>query len=185
MNVSETQRLLKALSFAADKHRFQTRKDSAGTPYINHPIDVALTLVEIGGEQGSDLLVAAILHDTIEDTETSPDEIERLFGKSVLDIVLEVTDDKTLPKAQRKQLQVTQASGKSQNAKKLKLADKLCNVNDIIHHPPGDWNVERKLKYFDWAESVLEGLANANPKLEQKLSESIATGRKSLSDRGQ
>src|SRR5690349_14039839 len=174
---SETQKLLKAMSFAAEKHRRQTRKDAAGTPYINHPINVALTLIEIGKEYDTDLLVAAVLHDTIEDTETYPEEIQNEFGKSVLNIVLEVTDDKSLPKEERKRLQVTQASKKSTAARKLKLADKICNVNDIIHHPPGDWNTERKLKYLAWAEEVLQGLKGANPFLEQKLNDIIREGR--------
>src|SRR5689334_11565726 len=110
MNITETKTLLKALAFAADKHRFQKRKDEAGTPYINHPIHVALTLVEVGQESNEDLLVAAVLHDTIEDTQTSPDEIQEQFGQTVLDIVLEVTDDKNLPKEERKRLQVLNAS---------------------------------------------------------------------------
>lgn len=177
---SETKKLLKAMSFAAEKHRTQTRKDAAGTPYINHPINVALTLMEVGREYDPDLLVAAVLHDTIEDTETYPEEIQNEFGKSVLDIVLEVTDDKSLSKEERKRLQVTQASKKSNAARKLKLADKICNVNDIIHHPPGDWSTERRLKYLAWAEEVLQGLKGTNPQLEQRLNEVIQEGRMML-----
>jgi guanosine-3',5'-bis(diphosphate) 3'-pyrophosphohydrolase len=177
MNLSETHLLLKAISFAADKHRFQTRKDSAGTPYINHPIEVALTLIQLGHEEDLDLLVAAILHDTIEDTETKPNEIQLHFGKQVLEIVLEVTDDKNLSKEERKRLQVAHASEKSLLARKLKLADKICNVNDIIHHPPGNWTTERKLSYLTWAEDVLKGLKGANPALEDRLAKLIAEGR--------
>jgi guanosine-3',5'-bis(diphosphate) 3'-pyrophosphohydrolase len=180
MIVSETKQLLKALSFAADKHRFQTRKDSAGTPYINHPIEVALTLVEIGNEADTDLLVAAILHDTIEDTQTRPAEIESIFGKVVAGIVLEVTDDKTLPKDIRKNLQITEAHKKSDRAKKLKLADKICNVHDIVHHPPGDWSQQRKLKYFEWAELVGHGLSGVNPALEERLAQLIEKGRQTI-----
>src|SRR6266478_3838883 len=106
MNNESTLLLLKSISFAADKHRFQKRKDADATPYINHPINVALTLSEIGKENDDNLIIAAVLHDTIEDTKTTPEEIENLFGKKVLDIVLEVTDDKTLPKEERKRLQV-------------------------------------------------------------------------------
>jgi len=180
MDSEQTFLLLKALSFAADKHRFQTRKDSAGTPYINHPINVALTLAQTGRETDMNLLVAAILHDTIEDTETTPEEIETNFGRDVLDIVLEVTDDKTLTKDERKQLQVSQASKKSLRARKLKLADKICNVHDIIHHPPGNWSVERKLNYLSWAEEVLKGLTGVNEALEQKLRHVIEEGRNVL-----
>ena len=175
---NSTHRLLRALAFAAEKHRFQKRKDSAGTPYINHPISVALTLTDIGGEDNPDLLIAAILHDTIEDTETTADEIELAFGNKVKDIVLEVTDDKTLPKEERKKLQVTMASKKSDAARKLKLADKICNVTDIIHHPPGDWSTDRKLNYLWWAEQVQEGLTGVNAALEKYLTEVIAQGRR-------
>jgi guanosine-3',5'-bis(diphosphate) 3'-pyrophosphohydrolase len=177
MNLPETEKLLRAISFAADKHRFQTRKDSAGTPYINHPIEVALTLIETGKEQDIALLMAAILHDTIEDTETKANEIQLHFGKDVMDIVLEVTDDKDLPKEERKRLQVSQASKKSTLARKLKLADKICNVNDIIHNPPTNWSPERKLQYLKWAEDVLQGLKGANPALEKRLESLIEEGR--------
>lgn len=173
--------MLKALSFAADKHRFQKRKDSAGTPYINHPINVALTLADVGKETDLDLLTAAILHDTIEDTQTTPEEIEKNFGAVVRDIVLEVTDDKSLPKEERKRLQVVHASGKSEAARKLKLADKICNVHDIIFHPPGNWTVTRKLEYLRWAEQVLEGLKGTNPFLEDYLAGMIRKGREYFS----
>jgi guanosine-3',5'-bis(diphosphate) 3'-pyrophosphohydrolase len=177
MKTEEILRLLKALSFAADKHRFQKRKDAAGTPYINHPINVALMLMEVGKETDADLLVAAMLHDTIEDTETSPEEIRALFGQEVLDIVLEVTDDKSLPKEERKKLQVTHASHKSAAAKKLKLADKICNIADILHHPPSGWSTERKLQYLSWAGEVLVGLKDANPLLENHMKEMLRKGK--------
>ena len=177
MNQTETLRLMKALSFAADKHRFQRRKDTEETPYINHPINVALTLLEKGDEHNADLLVAAILHDTIEDTQTSPEEIEEQFGKTVLGLVLEVTDDKNLSKEERKQLQVQHAPHKSTLAKKLKLADKICNVYDILNHPPGNWSIERKLNYLTWAEAILTGLKGTNPLLEEHLSQLIKQGR--------
>jgi guanosine-3',5'-bis(diphosphate) 3'-pyrophosphohydrolase len=180
MNNSENLQLLKAMSFAAYKHRFQRRKDTEETPYINHPIRVALTLAETGGETNIDLLVAAVLHDTIEDTQTTPSEIEKQFGTAVLNLVLEVTDDKNLPKEERKKMQVLHALHKSPLAKKLKLADKICNVYDILHHPPGNWSVERKLNYLTWAENVLEGLNGANPLLEEHLAELIRKGREQI-----
>ena len=176
-NQTETLRLMKALSFAADKHRFQRRKDTEETPYINHPINVALTLLEKGGEHNNDLLVAAVLHDTIEDTQTTPEEIEHQFGKVVLDLVLEVTDDKNLPKEERKRLQVLHAPHKSILARKLKLADKICNVYDIVNHPPSNWPIERKLNYLTWAEDILVGLKGTNPPLEEHLSQLIKQGR--------
>jgi guanosine-3',5'-bis(diphosphate) 3'-pyrophosphohydrolase len=178
MKLEETKTLLSAIAFAAEKHRFQKRKDTEGTPYINHPIQVALTLLEVGEETNEDLLVAAILHDTVEDTQTTPHEIVEKFGPAVLSLVLEVTDDKNLPKEERKKLQVRNASHKSELARKLKLADKICNVSDIIHHPPGNWSQERKQHYLTWAEDVLSGLAGTHLKLEQKLQELIREGRK-------
>lgn len=177
MKLEETKTLLSALAFAADKHRFQKRKDTAGTPYINHPIQVALTLVNTGEEINKDLLVAAILHDTIEDTQTSPEEISEKFGDVVLGLVLEVTDDKTLSKEERKKLQVLNASKKSELARKLKLADKICNVTDIIHHPPGNWTLDRKLQYLLWAEQILMEVKGTSPKLENKLQDLITEGR--------
>lgn len=180
MNSNNIHSLFKALAFAADRHRFQTRKDSAGTPYINHPINVALTLIETGGETDPDLLVAAVLHDTIEDTETTAEEIGQTFGPNVLALVLEVTDDKSLPKEQRKRLQVEQAPKKSSKARKLKLADKICNVYDIIHHPPDSWSAERKLNYLRWTEDVLNGLRGTDLRLEEKLERNIREGRSLL-----
>ena len=178
MKSENTLLLIKALSFSADKHRNQRRKDADSTPYINHPINVVLTLMEIGKENKSNLLVAAALHDTIEDTETKPEEIEKLFGKKVLAILNEVTDDKKLPKAERKQLQVTNAPHKSSKAKKLKLADKICNITDILNSPPADWSKERKLDYLSWAEKVADGLKGSNQRLEKHLAKLIAHGRK-------
>ena len=180
MNLPLSHQLLKAVAFAADKHRFQTRKDSERTPYINHPINVALTLCEVGHESDTDLLVAAILHDTVEDTETSPEEIEKIFGKVVRDIVMEVTDDKNLAKEERKRLQIVKAHLKSRPARKLKLADKICNVHDIIHHAPSGWTNQRRLDYLLWCEQVLEGLRGVNYLLEKRLLDSIREGRNIL-----
>lgn len=182
MNNSENLQLLKALAFAADKHRFQRRKDTEETPYINHPIRVALALAEIGGETNIELLTAAILHDTIEDTQTTPEEIQLQFGSSVLSIVLEVTDDKNLTKEERKNLQVINAPRKSLLAKKLKLADKICNVYDILHHPPDNWSYERKLNYLMWAENVLNGLKGSSELLENELAMIIYEGKRLLAD---
>jgi (p)ppGpp synthase/HD superfamily hydrolase len=180
MNNEQSLALMGAISFAADRHRFQTRKDNYRTPYINHPIKVALTLMNKGREFDVDLLVAAVLHDTIEDTETTAAEIEAMFGTSVMKIVLEVTDDKSLPKEERKRLQIVHASKKSTSAQKLKLADKICNVYDIIHSPPGNWTVERRLAYLFWAEQVLDGLKGANQHLEKELYDLILEGRELL-----
>lgn len=158
--------ILKALRFSAAKHNDQRRKDSKSSPYINHPIQVAETLWTIGGVRDATLLIAAILHDTVEDTSTLPDEIEAEFGRDVVALVLEVTDDKSLPKQVRKQLQVETAPHKTTNAKLLKLADKICNVHDILTSPPLDWSLERREEYLLWTEKVVAGLREVNENLE-------------------
>lgn len=158
--------VLKALRFSAEKHRDQRRKDAKSSPYINHPIQVAETLWTVGGVRDANLLVAAILHDTIEDTGTQPEEIKTEFGEDVLALVLEVTDDKSLPKPVRKQLQVETAPHKTQSAKLLKLADKISNVQDIIASPPKDWSLERQKEYLLWTEKVVAGLRGVNKALE-------------------
>lgn len=160
---------MKALVFAAQKHRDQRRKDPAHSPYINHLIEVTELLWRVGGVREPDVLIAAVLHDSIEDTRTAPHEIRDAFGQAVLDLVLEVSDDKSLPKAERKQLQVEHAPHKSQPAKQIKLADKICNVRDILLNPPPDWPPERCQEYLDWARRVVAGLRGASPALEAEF----------------
>lgn len=177
---ADSEVILKALRFSAEKHRNQRRKDNA-SPYINHPIEVAEMLIRVGGVRDLDVIVAAILHDTIEDTDATPEEIETLFGKPVLSLVLEVTDDKTLPKKTRKQLQVDNAPHKSQGAKQIKIADKISNLRDILHSPPVNWSRERKMEYIDWSENVVAGLRGANPDLERFYDETLSDVRSKLS----
>ncbi|KVR67588.1 phosphohydrolase [Burkholderia vietnamiensis] len=159
-------KLVAAIAFAADKHRNQRRKDEDASPYINHPIALADVLANEAGIDDERVLVAAVLHDTIEDTETTEQELLRLFGKDVADIVMEVSDDKSLPKDERKRLQVEHAGSISRRAKLVKLADKVCNVRDIARHPPADWPIERKRTYFDWAKSVVDRMRGVHPGLE-------------------
>lgn len=172
--------LLKAARFSAEKHRDQRRKDTFASPYINHPIRVAETLASIGGVENPSLLAAALLHDTIEDTGTQPEEIEAGFGAEVLSIVLEVTDDKSLPKQERKRLQIEHAPHKSEQAKLLKLADKICNIHDILHAPPESWSLERKREYLLWTEQVIAGLRGTHPALERRYDELLAEGKRML-----
>lgn len=179
MVTDESAVILQALRFSANKHRNQRRKDNS-SPYINHPIDVAEMLMTVGGVRELDVIVAALLHDTIEDTDTLPQEIEELFGNSVLSLVLEVTDDKSLPKKTRKQLQVQNASHKSPGAKQIKIADKISNLRDIMTAPPANWSRERKLEYVDWSENVVAGLRGANPKLESLYDETLQAVRSQL-----
>jgi guanosine-3',5'-bis(diphosphate) 3'-pyrophosphohydrolase len=164
-------RLLSAIAFAAHKHRDQRRKDLVASPYINHPIGLANVLANEAGIEDERILIAAILHDTIEDTETTEQELIRDFGKEVAEIVMEVTDDKTLSKAERKQLQIEHAATISRRAKVVKLADKICNLRDIANSPPADWSLERKQAYFDWAKSVVDALRGVHPALEHLFDE--------------
>ncbi|MFL7870366.1 MAG: HD domain-containing protein, partial [Anaerolineales bacterium] len=144
MDFSEnTGQLFEAIRFAADKHRDQRRRDGAKSPYINHPIEVVQLLWKVGEVRDMNVLLAAILHDTVEDTDTRPEEISDRFGDEVRSLVLEVTDDKSLPKARRKRLQIEHAPHISFGAKLIKLADKSCNVRNLISMPPEDWSLER------------------------------------------
>jgi len=167
-------RLLRALDLAATKHRDQRRKDQSTSPYINHPIAVAQLLWECGVHDETAVL-AGVLHDTIEDTATTRDEIAALFGDEVADVVAEVTDDKSLPKARRKELQVEHARHMSRAAKLVKLADKTCNVRDLIDSPP-DWPLERKQQYLDLAKQVVDGLRDASPELAARFDAQHARG---------
>jgi guanosine-3',5'-bis(diphosphate) 3'-pyrophosphohydrolase len=159
--------VFRALSFAAQRHRDQRRKDKQATPYINHPIELAELLVNEGGISDTRVLVAAILHDTVEDTETTLDELESLFGAVIAGIVREVTDDKSLPKSERKRLQIENAGRISDQARLVKLADKICNLRDMLAKPPADWPVQRVREYFDWAKAVIDRLRGVSPELER------------------
>ena len=163
--MNDTARLLAAIHFAADKHRDQRRKDNI-SPYINHPIALAHSLAGEGGVTDIDVLCAAVLHATIEDTETTEAELRALFGDTVTGIVLEVSDDQTLPTSVRKQLQIDHAPHLSPQAKLVKLADKISNMRDILASPPADWTAERKRAYFTWTQAGIEGLRGGNPSLE-------------------
>jgi len=158
--------LLAALKFAAKKHRDQRRKDQGATPYINHPIQVAETLWFQGNVRDMITIVGALLHDTLEDTNATAEEIRQQFGEQVLALVQEVTDDKSLPKLERKRLQIEHAPHQSARAKQVKLADKICNVTDIINSPPHNWSLKRCQEYIDWSKQVVAGLRGINPALE-------------------
>ena len=158
--------LIGALAFAADKHRNQRRKDAEASPYINHPIALARILSIEGGVEDGLVLSAAVLHDTIEDTETSYQELAGQFGREIADVVLEVTDDKSLPKAERKHLQIEHAPQLSRPARLVKLADKIANLRDVADHPPAQWPLERRRENFDWAKRVIDGIRGTHERLE-------------------
>ncbi|MDR5796201.1 HD domain-containing protein [Caballeronia sp. LZ008] len=168
--------LIHAVAFAADKHRKQRRKDADASPYINHPIALAHVLANEGGVEDERVLIAAILHDTIEDTDTSRDELVRRFSAEIGRIVDEVTDDKSLSKAERKRFQVEHAAHISHGAKLVKLADKICNLRDILAAPPSGWSDERKREYFDWARRVVDELRGTHRELEAVFDEVYRKG---------
>lgn len=172
--------LLTALAFAAAKHSRQRRKDSEATPYINHPIAVAATVARAGGVEDLATLQAAVLHDTIEDTQTTAEELERIFGAEVCALVKELTDDRSLPKQERKQKQIEHAPSLPMKAKQIKLADKICNLGDITPTQPHDWSPERKREYLDWAERVAAGCRGANAGLEREFDAVLAARRAAL-----
>lgn len=158
--------LLRALAFAAERHSGQRRKDAAASPYINHPIALADVLANEGRVLDVVVLSAAMLHDTIEDTATTAGEIEARFGTRIATVVVEVSDDCSLDKATRKLRQVEHAPHLSPEAKLVKLADKICNLRDILASPPADWSAERKQGYFSWAAQVVAGVRGVHPGLE-------------------
>jgi len=169
--------LRRAAGFAAWKHHGQMRKGEGEIPYIHHPIEVTAILAEIGGVTDFDVLQAALLHDTIEDTETSRDELETHFGCRICAIVLEVSDDKSLAKAARKAKQIEHSPHLSSDAQSLKLADKISNVYDVAFNKPVDWAPQRQLEYFDWASRVVAGLRGCNSALEAEFDRQLAESR--------
>ena len=176
MSTSEEdlKRLLKALAFAAHKHRDQRRKDVESSPYINHPIALANILCNEGHVTDTNVICAALLHDTVEDTDTTPEELQREFGGEIMGIVMDVTDDKTLEKAERKQRQIEHAAHISDQAKLVKLADKISNLRDVASNPPIDWDLRRRQGYFEWAKAVIDRLRGVHGPMETLFDEAYA-----------
>ncbi|XP_062927096.1 guanosine-3',5'-bis(diphosphate) 3'-pyrophosphohydrolase MESH1 [Mobula hypostoma] len=166
---SDVHRILDTADFAARKHRNQRRKDPERTPYINHPLGVSRILSHEAGVTDVVVLQAALLHDTVEDTDTTLEEIEEKFGEKVRSIVAEVTDDKSLSKAARKKLQIQHAPHCSREAKLVKLADKLYNLRDLKRCTPKGWTEKRVEEYFVWASKVIAGLRGTSQALENSL----------------
>ena len=164
-NTTDLALIIQALEFSATKHKDQRRKDVDASPYINHPIALAKTLCVDGGVTDVNVICGALLHDTIEDTKTTAEELTAIFGEAITKIVQEVTDDKTLTPEVRKLLQIEHAAHASHQAQLIKLADKICNLHDIHHCPPTDWSITRKQEYFDWAKKVVDKIRDASPEL--------------------
>ena len=171
---AELKILLKALAFAAHKHKDQRRRDVAASPYINHPISLADILCNEAHVTDIETICAALLHDTVEDTETTAEELGREFGNAIRDIVMEVTDDETLPKSERKQAQIDHGTRLSPKARLVKLADKISNLRDVANNSPADWSLARRQAYFDWAHNVVDQIRGVHPGLEAMFDEVYA-----------
>ncbi len=168
--------IIRALSFAAARHRDQRRKDPAASPYINHPIALADVLVNEAGVRDPEVIAAAILHDTLEDTATTPAEIEAAFGPRIRAIVEQVSDDKRLSAEARKRAQVEHAAEASDQAKLVKLADKICNLRDVRTAPPVGWTNARRQAYLDWGKAVVDRLRGVHPVLESLFDQEYRAG---------
>lgn len=176
--------LLKALHYAADLHKDGKRKGKAGEPYVNHVIEVAELLARVGDVHDLAILQAAILHDVVEDTDATFEDVERGFGPRVRRIVEEVTDDKALPKEERKRLQIEAAQSLSPAAKAVKIADKISNICSIIKSPPAEWSDQRRLEYLEWSERVVAGCRGSNARLESYYDRALAECRELLKGAG-
>jgi (p)ppGpp synthase/HD superfamily hydrolase len=179
-NLELARGLLEAIEFAAHKHRFQRRKDPGEPAYINHPIRVARLLAEVGRVSSLATLQAAILHDTLEDTDTTFEELEEKFGSKAAGIVREVTDDKSLRKGERKRLQIERAPHLSRPAKQIKIGDKIANIMDVTYSPPKGWSKERRREYLTWSRRVVAGCRGANKELEAHYDRLLRRCRRSL-----
>ncbi len=169
LNPEPVRRILEAARFAAEKHSGQRRKGLTQEPYINHVLEVAEMIAASLDTLDVDLIMAALLHDTVEDTATTAEDLHRLFGDDVTSLVLEVTDDRSLPKQRRKELQVETAPKKTTRAQFIKLADKISNLRSILTSPPADWSGDRKREYFEWAKRVVDGLRAPDPRLKKQF----------------
>lgn len=173
MTEQELKLLLKALSFAAHKHKDQRRKDPDASPYINHPITLANILCNEGHVTDIEVICGALLHDTVEDTQTTEEELQQEFGETISSIVMEVTDDVRLSGPERKRMQVEHAAHASDQAKLVKLADKIANLRDLVNCPPAHWPLERRQRYFDWAAEVVDQVRGVHPALEDIFDEVV------------
>ena len=166
--------ILAAANFAARAHAGQKRKGAAAEPYINHLIEVAELVARSGNDADVNLIMACFLHDVIEDTPITQQELARVFNDDVASLVMEATDDTTLPKDERKAMQVQTAPHKSTRAQTLKLADKISNLRALLISPPPQWSAERKRQYFDWAKAVVSGFTEPNSYLWKEFQEAYA-----------
>ncbi|MBM3198113.1 MAG: bifunctional (p)ppGpp synthetase/guanosine-3',5'-bis(diphosphate) 3'-pyrophosphohydrolase [Chlamydiae bacterium] len=174
LSAQEAKKVRQAAVFAAQKHKDQLKKNKEQTPYIVHPLGVAEQIMRIGGSYDADILIAALLHDSIENTDTTYEEIEQKFGSKVAGYVREVTEDQTLPLKVRKKLQIIHAFHQSQGATLIKLSDKLHNLHTLMVDPPAGWSQDKTDQYFQWAQAVIDNLPESNLPLKEAVHKEIA-----------
>jgi (p)ppGpp synthase/HD superfamily hydrolase len=170
----------RAADFAARAHVTQRRKGAAQEPYVNHLAEVALLLTQATGGRDAALIAAGWLHDTLEDTATEREELAALFGEDIAALVAEVSDDKALPRAERKRLQIEQTPHKSEGARKLKIADKTSNLRALAWSPPREWDIARCNEYLSWAEGVVASCRGLNAFLEAEFDAAVVEARAAL-----
>jgi len=180
--MTAAQKITQAMLFAAQRHTDQRRKGARGEPYVNHCAEVAALIARHTDGDNTDAICAGLLHDTIEDTGTTYEELVSAFGEGVAGVVRECTDDKSLPKAERKRLQAERAPHKSPNAKMVKLGDKISNLRSILDSPPPTWDLARKQAYFAWAKRVIDGCRGVNAGLEREFDALYAQGMERLDE---
>ena len=178
--MNDTVLITHALRFAAERHSSQRRKGQAKEPYVNHLAEVSELVADATEGKDVNLIAAALLHDTIEDTETSSDELVATFNNDIAQLVADVTDDKSLPKQDRKNLQVVNSRAQNMRVKLLKLADKTSNLRSLANSPPENWNTEQKQAYIDWTIKVAAGLKGVNPWLEERFDEALRRAQQAL-----
>jgi guanosine-3',5'-bis(diphosphate) 3'-pyrophosphohydrolase len=169
-----------AAELAARRHSGQQRKGDENEPYINHLAEVASLLAAVTDGEDADLVAAGWLHDTIEDTDTSHDELAQRFGARVAGLVEEVTDDMTLAKSERRRLQVIDAPKKSPGAKLIKIADKISNIRARIFFEPDAEQQEELADYLAWADQVVRSCRGVNARLDALFDEAVANARETL-----
>jgi (p)ppGpp synthase/HD superfamily hydrolase len=169
--MNDLTRIMQAADAAARWHVDQRRKGQAAEPYINHLLEVACLVATATEGREPDVVIAALLHDAVEDQGITIEQISGVYGRKVADIVAEMTDDKSLPKAERKRLQIETAARKSREARLIKLADKTSNLRAIATSPPSDWSIERRRDYIRWAGEVVAKIRGTSPWLEGQFNE--------------
>ncbi|MFZ9848658.1 MAG: HD domain-containing protein [Flavobacteriales bacterium] len=175
--MANLQLLFKALNYSAEQHKAQRRKGMESVPYINHPIKVTNIITQFIPDASDDLICAAILHDVVEDTDATIDDIKNKFGDAIASIVQEVTDDKSISKAESRRKQIENAPKLSYNAKIIRVCDKISNVRDICGENIPDWDYKTKIEYLNWAEQVVYALDKFHEELQFAFKDEVRWGR--------